>query len=335
MAESQSMSPEASDPEDRPDFYDYDLPPGHIASRPCERRDGSRMLVIDRQSGTWQHCHFRDLPDFFQPGDLAVLNDSRVIRARLVEGNREVFLLEETAPRVWKCLVRPGKHFRVGTSGSIRGCRYEVESIDADRSRVLRFAEPPDLEAHGSVPLPPYIHREADSEDDERYQTVYARKPGSVAAPTAGLHFTPEILERIPHTFLTLHVGAGTFLPVKTSTFSAHPMHEERFEISGETAEAINRATRIIAIGTTVVRVLESLPPGPATACSDRTRLLIRPPFSFRRTGALLTNFHLPRSTLLALVCAFAGRDLVLAAYREAVKTNYRFYSYGDCMLIT
>jgi S-adenosylmethionine:tRNA ribosyltransferase-isomerase len=323
------------DPSDCPDYFDYVLPPGHIASRPCERRDESRMLVIDRKAGTWKHHRFRDLPGFFRVGDLAALNDSRVIRARLVDGNREVFLLEEVSPQVWKCLVRPGKHFRVGMSGVVCGCRYEVEEVGEDFSWTLRFAEPPDLEALGRVPLPPYIHREADEEDDERYQTVYAKHPGSVAAPTAGLHFTPEILARIPHAFLTLHVGAGTFLPVKAATFSAHPMHEERYEISVGTAAAINRADRIVAIGTTVVRVLESLPEGEVAACSDRTDLLIRPPFSFRRTGALLTNFHLPRSTLLALVCAFAGRELTLAAYREAVRENYRFYSYGDCMLIT
>ena len=199
----------------------------------------------------------------------------------------------------------------------------------------MQFDEAPDLEKHGHMPLPPYFKREAEKLDDERYQTVYANTPGSVAAPTAGLHFTPEILSRIPHAFLTLHVGAGTFLPVKTENITDHEMHEEVYSISSATASALNSAKRIVAIGTTVTRVLESQPAGPIQPCEGRTRIFIHPPYEFQKTGALLTNFHLPESTLLMLVSALAGREAVLNAYREAIKERYRFFSYGDCMLIT
>jgi S-adenosylmethionine:tRNA ribosyltransferase-isomerase len=198
----------------------------------------------------------------------------------------------------------------------------------------MEFGETPDLERHGHMPLPPYLGRGAEAADEERYQTVYAKNPGSVAAPTAGLHFTPEILAQIPHAFVTLHVGAGTFLPVKSETVAGHEMHEETYSISAETASRLNAAKRIVAVGTTVARVLESQPAGELHAVSGRTSIFIHPPYEFRHTGALLTNFHLPESTLLMLVSAMAGRETILRAYAEAIRERYRFYSYGDCMLI-
>ncbi|MEI6071407.1 MAG: tRNA preQ1(34) S-adenosylmethionine ribosyltransferase-isomerase QueA [Verrucomicrobiae bacterium] len=315
--------------------YSYELPPGLIASRPLACRDGSRMLVVDRATGEISHRMFRDFPSYLRPGDRVALNDSRVIKARLLapETNIEIFLLEPCGERRWKCLVRPGKKMRAGAVVAIAGTGARVAEVLPGGGRIVEFSAEPDLEKFGRMPVPPYFKRDSDGADDERYQTVYAAAPGSVAAPTAGLHFTEEVLARIPHSFLTLHVGAGTFLPVKTARIADHVMHEERYEISGESARALNAAARIIAVGTTAARVLESRSEPALAACSGRTDIFIHPPYSFRRTGALLTNFHLPRSTLLVLVCAFAGRDLVMRAYREAVAEGYRFYSYGDCML--
>ena len=201
-------------------------------------------------------------------------------------------------------------------------------------SRVVKFDRQPDLERFGSVPIPPYLHRDADEEDEVRYQTVFAEVSGSVAAPTAGLHFTPEVLSRIAHAYITLHVGMATFLPVKVERVVDHQMHSERYTIGEQTARAINTAGRIFAVGTTSARVLESQPEGSVVPHSGSTDLFIRPPFSFKRVRALLTNFHLPKSTLLMLVCAFAGREPVLGAYAEAVREGYRFFSYGDCMLV-
>lgn len=294
------------------------------------------MLVLDRGSGEVSHARVGDLPGFLEPGDLAVMNDTRVIRARLLgeSGRVEVFLVERLAPRVWKCLVRPGKKFRLGSVMEIASTSLQVREIFEDGTRVVEFESEPDLEKEGKVPIPPYFGREADERDVERYQTVYAREDGSVAAPTAGLHFTPELLSQIPHTFVTLHVGLGTFQPVKCEELADHKMHEERYRISSESAARLISARRILAVGTTVTRVLESQPEGPIQAVSGSTAIFIRPPHTFRRVGALLTNFHLPRSTLLMLVSAFAGREAVLEAYRQAVAERYRFYSYGDCMLI-
>jgi len=316
--------------------YDFQLPGDLIASHPPERRDAARMLVLERETGVVSHAHVGDLPRYLAPGDLAVMNDTRVIRARLLgEGGKvEVFLAERLAPRVWKCLVRPGKKFRQGSIMGIASTTLRVCEVHEDGTRVVEFEKEPDLEREGLVPIPPYFGREADEEDVGRYQTIYAREDGSVAAPTAGLHFTPELLASIPHTFVTLHVGLGTFQPVKCEALADHKMHEERYQISSESAEHINAAKKILAVGTTVTRVLESQPQGPIHAVSASTSIFIRPPHTFRRVGALLTNFHLPRSTLLMLVSAFAGREAVLAAYEEAVAERYRFYSYGDCMLI-
>ncbi len=316
--------------------YSYDLPPELIASRPCERRDSSRMLVVDRATGTLSHRMFRDFPSFLRPGDRVVLNNSRVIKARLLapEKSLEIFLLEPCGNRRWKCLTRPGRKTRIGAVVAIAGTEAHIVEVLPDGARIVEFSEEPDLEKFGHMPVPPYFKRDSDGADDERYQTVFAESPGSVAAPTAGLHFTEEILRDIPHSFLTLHVGAGTFQPVKVERLEDHVMHEERYEISTETALALNEAKRLVAVGTTATRVLESQPEKPFAARVGRTDIFIHPPYAFRHTGALLTNFHLPCSTLLMLVCAFAGQELIMNAYAEAIRERYRFYSYGDCMLL-
>lgn len=316
--------------------YDYDLPPELIATRPAAERDGSRMLVVDRRTGTISHRQFREFPPMLGCGDLVALNDSRVIKARLLtpDARKEIFLLESLGNNRWKCLTRPGRKMRPGAVVGIAGTEATVEEMLPGGERIVRFREAPDLEKFGHMPLPPYFRRDPDDADDERYQTVYAGRPGSIAAPTAGLHFTPAQLDTIPHVFLTLHVGAGTFLSVKTAAVEDHVMHEECYELPPASAATLNAANRVIAVGTTVARVLESQPPGPLAARSGRTDIFIHPPHEFRRVGALLTNFHLPCSTLLMLVCAFAGYDLTMRAYAEAISNRYRFFSYGDCMLI-
>jgi S-adenosylmethionine:tRNA ribosyltransferase-isomerase len=316
--------------------YDFTLPPDLIASRPLAERDASRMLVMDRRCGRVEHRSFRDFAEYLGPGDLAVLNNSRVLRARLRSKNEriELLLVEPLGPREWLCLAKPGRKLRAGFTFPIAGATASVVRTLENGSRVVKFDREPDLEHFGSVPIPPYLHREANEEDEVRYQTVFAETPGSVAAPTAGLHFTPQILSRIAHAYITLHVGIATFLPVKAERVSDHRMHFERYVISEETAQALNAAGRIFAVGTTSARVLESQPEGLIVPHSGSTDLFIHPPFAFRRVGALLTNFHLPKSTLLMLVCAFAGREAVLSAYAEAVRERYRFFSYGDCMLV-
>ncbi len=319
------------------DFF-YELPEELIAKHPTRRREDSRMLVVDVAKGCWYHRAFRDFPTFVGREDLVVLNNSRVIKARLpLAGGGEALLIEpveETNRRRWWALVRPGRKWRLGMEQSVGGTTARVVEIRENGERLLEFAREPDCEHYGEIPLPPYLHREAEAEDEERYQTVYATQAGSVAAPTAGLHFTPEILSRLPHAFVTLHVGPGTFLPVKAEDVSQHTMHEERYELLPENAQAIEKAARVFAVGTTVVRVLESQPPGPLRAHRGRTAIFIHPPFTFQRLDALLTNFHLPCSTLLMLVAALAGRELILEAYADAVREKYRFFSYGDCMLL-
>lgn len=316
--------------------YTFALPTGLIASRPLTDRDGARMLVLHRDTGRIEHRAFRDFPSFLKPGDLVTLNDSRVIKARLFSDDKqiEMLLLEPLGGGRWKALVKPGRKMRTGVSVPVAGTVATVTGVLPGGERILEFADEPDLERHGAMPIPPYFNRPADAEDAIRYQTVFAQTPGSVAAPTAGLHFTPEILSRIPHAFLTLHVGVGTFVPVKTVHVEDHVMHEEHYEISPAAAGAINAASRLVAVGTTSARVIESQPPGPVVPHAGSTALFLHPPKTFSRVGALLTNFHLPESTLLMLVCALAGRDRVLAAYEAAVRKQYRFFSYGDCMLI-
>jgi S-adenosylmethionine:tRNA ribosyltransferase-isomerase len=318
--------------------YDYDLPRELIAQRPLRRREDSRMMVLHRAGQTIEHRQFRELKTFLQSGDLLVLNDTRVLPARRFsdDGVIEFLFLERLDPAHWKCLVKPGRKMRVGATAKIDGITLCVEEITPDGERIVTLDEDIDLYAGGSTPLPPYIERDSDEEDAARYQTVFARAAGAVAAPTAGLHFTPEILREIPHTFVTLHVGPGTFLPVRSENVMEHRMHAEHFSISPEAADKINEAQRIVAVGTTAVRTLESArrEGEDLLAQEGATDLFIYPPYHFLAVDALLTNFHLPRSTLLMLVSAFAGREFLMRAYEEAICERYRFYSYGDCMLI-
>ena len=317
--------------------YDFDLPRELIASRPLAERSASRMMVVDRATGTISHRAFRDLPEFLHPGDLLVLNNSRVIPARLLtdDGKVEILVFEKLSDGRWRAFARPGKRTLPGAIIQIAATTARVEEVDeADGTRIVRFDPEPDFEARGHMPIPPYLGRDDDEEDRIRYQTVYAKVAGSVAAPTAGLHFTPEILAGLPHTFVTLHVGPGTFLPVRTDNLAEHRMHAEEFEVGADAAAAINAAKRLVLVGTTTLRVMESLPLGPVYAGEGSTDIFIRPGFEFRRTGALLTNFHLPKSTLFVLVCALAGASLMREAYAQAVHGRYRFFSYGDCMLI-
>ena len=351
--------------------FDYPLPPELIAQAPAPTRDGSRLLVLYRTDSRTEHRQFRELPDYLRAGDVLVLNNSRVLRARLrghkpsTGGQVELLLVEEVAPNEWWTLLRPGKRVRVGaeiqlrTNGGVASLVRAVvlETNDEGHCRE-RFTGTPnlldELETPGEIPLPPYIERAAGTEDDARYQTVFAQPAGSVAAPTAGLHFTPALLDELRARgvqihFVTLHVGLGTFLPVKADNLADHVMHEERFELPADTADAINAAKRegrrVIAVGTTTVRVLESAAALSTfnfqlSALQSRTRIFIHPPYEFRVVDALLTNFHLPQSTLLMLVSAFAapgelrGRELMLATYAEAVRERYRFFSYGDAMLL-
>lgn len=314
--------------------YDYTLPRELIATRPLAQRDQSRMMVLHRAGGTIEHRQFRELKEFIGPDDLLVLNDTRVLTARKFsdDGAIEFLFLEKLSSQRWKCLVRPGRKMRLGATTKIDNVVARVEEILPEGERVIWLEEDVDLFAGGAMPLPPYLKREPDACDAEQYQTVFAREPGAVAAPTAGLHFTPEILRELPHAFVTLHVGLGTFRPVQSESVAEHKMHKERFSISDETARQIDQAKRTIAIGTTSVRVLETFAGTGARA--GETDIFIYPPFEFQMIDALLTNFHLPRSTLLMLVSAFAGREFILRAYAEAIRQRYRFYSYGDCMLI-
>ena len=318
--------------------YDYNLPRELVAQRPLGQRDNARMMVVHRAEQTIEHRQFRELKTLMQPGDLLVLNDTRVLPARRFSDDRaiEFLFLEQLGPKRWKCLVKPGRKMRAGTTTKIDYVTLRVDEVTPDGERILMLDEELDVYARGSMPLPPYINRLSDEEDAARYQTVFAHSAGAIAAPTAGLHFTPEILKEIPHTFVTLHVGPGTFLPVRSENIAEHRMHAERFSISPEAANKINSARRIIAVGTTTVRTLESAErvDGKIRAQQAASNLFIFPPYHFRAVDVLLTNFHLPRSTLLMLVSAFAGREFLLRAYEEAIRERYRFYSYGDCMLI-
>ncbi len=326
--------------------FDYQLPEELIAQEPLADRAGARMLVVDRATGTFGDRGFRDFPSFLHPGDCLVLNNSRVFPSRLYgqregsAGRVEVFLTKQLAADglLWTALVRPGRKMRTGDRIVINS-ELALEILDRGEfgERTVRLKTEGDvfevLERAGHVPLPPYIRRADTAADRERYQTVFARERGSVAAPTAGLHFTPEILEQcraagVTVAQVTLHVGLGTFQPLHTSIIEEVKLHSERFTVPPETALAMSAARRVVAVGTTSVRAIES------NADSTETGLFISPGFSFRHTGAMLTNFHLPQSSLLVLVCAFAGRELALAAYRHAVVERYRFFSYGDCMLI-
>ena len=323
------------------DFH-YELPDELIASRPLAERSASRMMVVHRDSGTIEHRMFRDFPEFLKPDDLLVLNDTRVIPARVFsdDGKIELLCLDRLAPNEWRCLVKPGKKMKVGRSVVVGGITGEVTEVFDNGDRLIHWESELDLDAHGHLALPHYMGRPDEEGDRERYQTVYAREEGAIAAPTAGLHFTPEILAGIDHTFLTLHVGVGTFRPVSVENPDDHDMHSERYVLTETSAERINAAGRVIAVGTTVTRVLETLTAGAGDQRVEpgehrgETNIFIRPPHEFGAVDGLLTNFHLPESTLIMLVSAMAGRDLTMQAYEEAVRERYRFYSYGDCMLI-
>ena len=318
--------------------YEYDLPRQLIAQRPSRRRQDSRMMVLRRNEQTIEHRRFAELKMFLRPRDLLVLNDTRVLAAKRLssDGAIEFLFIERVASRRWKCLVKPGRKMRVGATTKIDNVTLRVDEILPEGERVVSLDKDVDLYAGGLMPLPPYIGRESDEVDNVRYQTVFGHAPGALAAPTAGLHFTQQILSEIPHAFITLHVGIGTFLPVRSENLVEHRMHAERLFISTEAANKINDAHRVVAVGTTTVRVLESAKSrgGGLLAQEGSTDLFIYPPYRFRAVDLLLTNFHLPRSTLLMLVSAFAGREFLLRAYREAIDERYRFYSYGDCMLI-
>jgi len=309
-----------------------------IAQRPPEHRDDSRLMVLRRDSQGIEHQQFDELKTFLQQEDLLVLNNTQVLPARRFsdDGAVEFLFLERLAPCRWKCLVSPGRKMRIGATVKLDNVSLCVDKITPEGERIVVLNKDIDLYSGGSMPLPPYIRRDSDIEDAARYQTVFAQAPGALAAPTAGLHFTSEILNEIPHTFVTLHVGTGTFLPVRSENVTEHRIHAERFSISSSAAGRINSAGRIVAVGTTVVRVLESAEriDGNLVPQEGSTDIFIYPPFQFRAVGALLTNFHLPRSTLFMLVSAFAGREFLLRAYQEAIRERYRFYSYGDCMLI-
>ena len=335
------------------DFW-YDLPQELIAQTPLEKRDSSRLLVMDKKTGELSHRHFYDIVEYLNPGDCLVMNDSRVLPARLL-GHRptggavELLLLRDLGDKQWECLAKPGRKLRPGQevifgNGELTAT---VEAVQEDGNRIVRFHYEgiflEILEHLGKMPLPPYI--QAELQDQERYQTVYSRETGSAAAPTAGLHFTKELLEQIEKkgitlAYVTLHVGLGTFRPVKAEQISQHHMHSELCMMSQETAQLLNdtrkRGGRIVCVGTTSCRTLESLvnSDGTFTEKSKWTDIFIYPGYTFRAMDALITNFHLPESTLVMLVSAFAGREHILHAYAEAVKEKYRFFSFGDAMFL-
>jgi S-adenosylmethionine:tRNA ribosyltransferase-isomerase len=341
----------------RCDIFDYELPEHLIAQEPCPERDRSRLMVVRRAEGAIEHHVFADLPDLLAAGDLLILNDTRVIPARLIGhrartgGKWEGLFLRETADGLWELLCQTRGRLVEGETVVVEpgGLRLTLERKTPERrwlARPQQSGSALDLLHHyGQVPLPPYVRKgRAGAGDSERYQTVYARQPGAVAAPTAGLHFTPAVFERLSRrgtgrSFVTLHVGAGTFAPIKAEDVSEHQMHREWGELPAETAESVaacrSRGGRIVAVGTTSVRVLETVAAtGPIRPWSGETELFIYPPYQFRAVAALVTNFHLPRTSLLCLVSAFAGVELIRRAYRTAIAEGYRFYSYGDAMLI-
>jgi S-adenosylmethionine:tRNA ribosyltransferase-isomerase len=335
--------------------YDYDLPAGSIAQAPAETRDAARLLVIDRGAGSLADRHVRELPELLRPGDCLVVNDSRVIPARILAEDAsgrtvELLFLEAETPSRWRALVRPGPRCRPGVTLAVGDARLAIVGVAADGARLVerRDGAVEDLlTAHGLPPLPPYIARHAKpaAEDWERYQTVFAQAPGSVAAPTAGLHFSEALLARLRgrgveiHA-ITLHVGPATFRPVTAPSVEAHTLPPERATVSAATAAAVTAARRegrrVVAVGTTVTRSLESAAgeDGRVEPLEGHATITIRPGHRFRAVDALITNFHLPRSSLLILVSAFAGRELILGAYGHAVAAGYRFYSYGDATLI-
>ncbi|MBR6371693.1 MAG: tRNA preQ1(34) S-adenosylmethionine ribosyltransferase-isomerase QueA [Victivallales bacterium] len=337
--------------------FDFDLPEELIAQFPSQRREECRMLVLDRKEGEAEIHPFTDFGNYMQPGDCLVINDTRVLRARLwghrpgSGGRVQAFVLKQLDKASWQCLLKPGRRMQPGTQVMIDGAEASFTVLSHNEDGTFNVMFDTDdvldlLERAGQVPLPPYITRQPTKEDAERYQTVYAREPGAVAAPTAGLHFSKEMLEALKArgiriASLTLHVGAGTFKPVSVDNVEEHIMHEERFFLTEEAASMINTAHdeghRVVCVGTTTVRVLEScVIPGTRKVAprSGSTSIFLYPPYKAIVPDALLTNFHLPQSTLIMLVCTFADRDRVFAAYKKAIDNKMHFYSYGDCMLL-
>ena len=318
--------------------FDYHLPPELIASEPLANRAASRMMVVHRSTEAIEHRMFAELPSFSRPGDLFVFNDTRVVPARFFspDGKREVLRLDALTPLKWRCMIRPGKKFRMGDTVTIGDSTGTVIEVLENGERILEWDHAPDEDKHGHLALPHYMNRDDRPDDRERYQTVFAKHRGSIAAPTAGLHFTPDIVAQLNHAFVTLHVGVGTFQPVKAEKVEEHVMHSERYEVSAATAQAVAEAKRVIAVGTTASRTLESvaLKHGKIVADQGDTSIFIYPGYQFKAVNALLTNFHLPKSSLIMLVSALAGTELIRKAYDQAVREKYRFYSYGDCMLI-
>ena len=330
--------------------YEYVLPPEFIAQEPIPERDRSKLLVLHRDTGAIEHRRFFDLPKYLQPGDLLVMNDTRVTARRLygvqpTGGRVEALLMRQVGGNRWEAIVKPGRRVAVGARIDFdAGLTAEVVDRTEDGGRVLYFGDAADvpeiIDRAGEVPLPPYILRKL--EEASRYQTVYAEAPGSAAAPTAGLHFTPRLLDDLRKkgvltTTVTLHVGIATFRPVRTEDITAHVMHKEMISVSAEAAEAINSAKgRVIAVGTTTVRVLESAAAGrrSVAAVDGETDLFITPGYDFKVVDGIVTNFHIPKSTLLIMISAFAGREKVMAAYEDAKRHSYRFLSFGDAMLI-
>ena len=322
--------------------FDYHLPERLIAARPLAERTASRMMVVHKDSGKIEHRMFTDFPNYLTQDDLLVLNDTKVIPARVFSDDErtELLCLDRLSPLEWRCLVRPGKRMKVGRTVTVAGTTGTVTEVFENGDRLIHWDSLLDLNKVGHLALPHYMGRDDEAADRDRYQTVFAREEGAIAAPTAGLHFTPEMLARLRHTFLTLHVGVGTFRPVSADLISEHIMHSERYVVSENTARQVNEAARVVAVGTTVTRVLESLsaPESGRRIGSGEQRgetdIFIYPPYQFGVIDTLLTNFHLPQSTLIMLVSAFAGQELVMEAYRQAVQEEYRFFSYGDCMLL-
>ncbi len=335
--------------------FDYNLPENLIAQTPLEKRDESRLMILDKESGESEDKHFKDIIEYLHKGDVLVLNDTKVIPARLIGEKEEthavleLLLLQELSNNIWECLAKPVKRLKIGTIISFGQGKIKARVVEILKDGIIHvemiyngiFLEL--LEELGQMPLPPYIHEKLN--DKNRYQTVYAKNIGSAAAPTAGLHFTKELLERIKEKgiivkYVTLHVGLGTFRPVVVDDVKNHVMHSEYYSVSKDTAEALNKAKiehrRIIAVGTTTTRTLETLMlnSDEFKACSGTTNIFIYPGFKFKAIDALITNFHLPKSTLLMLISALAGKDHVLKAYKEAVKKEYRFFSFGDAMFI-
>ena len=339
----------------RVEEFDYDLPEELIAQTPLEKRDASRLLILDKETGEIEHHHFNEIINYLNPGDTLVLNDTKVLPARLIgikeetQADIEVLLLKNMQEDTWECLVKPARRIKVGTTVTFGNGKLKAKctEIGADGIRYFTFLYEgiflEILEQLGTMPLPPYIHKKL--EDQSRYQTVYAKEVGSAAAPTAGLHFTKELLKQIKEkgvhiAYITLHVGLGTFRPVSVDTIEQHQMHSEYYHMTKEVAEQLMQTKkenhRIIAVGTTSTRTLETIMTKyqEFKECSGWTDIFIYPGYQFKAIDALITNFHLPKSTLIMLVSAFAGREQILNAYQEAVKEKYRFFSFGDAMLI-